>query len=268
MHLFRPHDRPELTDYVLTCTSAPLSKWRDSQAGIGCSGSDSLHLIYDGGGAYFNFSPRNDGRWVLGSVQAKDIVGFSITGLRDYDKEQTIYGDLEFDLATLDASTLPDSFEQACSMLNTEGYAMVNSDVSANRLNLRTAPSKDVKSIGKYYSGTPVRIVSDEGEWCKVSIFGVEGYCMREFLAFDQSMLNVPRFFLTKFIREEYIGHGIPVHHSPDSTSDLNGTLDDTYGAWPTMFILGVVGDDWYHVVSENGLSGYVEAKYYWDGNG
>ena len=153
-------------------------------------------------------------------------------------------------------------------MVDTKGYALVKSDVATNRLNLRTAPSKDAASIGKYYSGTPVRILSEEDEWCKVSVFGVEGYFMRKYLAFDQAMLSVPRYFLSKYIKDDQRGSGIPVYQKPDTQSGVNGTLPGDGGAGYSTEILGVAGDDWYHVVCGNGLCGYVEAKYYWDGNG
>lgn len=57
-----------------------------------------------------------------------------------------------------------------------------------SRLNMRAQPSKDSASLGKFYSGTTVEIVADAGNgWSQVSIGGVEGYMMTQYLSADGS---------------------------------------------------------------------------------
>lgn len=56
------------------------------------------------------------------------------------------------------------------------------------RLNLRTRPDKSAASLGRYYTGTRVRVLEDLGEWSHVSIemgtrrVPVEGYMMNAYL--------------------------------------------------------------------------------------
>ncbi|MCL1964793.1 MAG: SH3 domain-containing protein [Firmicutes bacterium] len=151
-------------------------------------------------------------------------------------------------------------------MIDTDGWAFVKSDKPTDRLHLRTAPSTDAVSIGRYYSGTPVQVLEDQGEWAKVSIAGIQGYMMKKFLAFGQDMLNVERWFPGKHLTEKAAEKGINVYASPDTASAIIGILRGGDGL--AEYILATVGDGWYHVLRGDGLSGYVEAGHFWDGNG
>ena len=57
-----------------------------------------------------------------------------------------------------------------------------------SRLNMRKEPSADSASLGKFYSGTEVEILSDAGDgWSQVSIGGgqnsLDGYMMSDYLS-------------------------------------------------------------------------------------
>ena len=59
-----------------------------------------------------------------------------------------------------------------------------------SRLNMRKEPSADSASLGKFYSGTEVVILSDAGDgWSQVSIGGgqnsLDGYMMSDYLSTD-----------------------------------------------------------------------------------
>ena len=59
-----------------------------------------------------------------------------------------------------------------------------------SRLNMRKEPSADSASLGKFYSGTEVEILSDAGGgWSQVSIGGgqnsLDGYMMSDYLSTD-----------------------------------------------------------------------------------
>lgn len=59
-----------------------------------------------------------------------------------------------------------------------------------SRLNMRKEPSADSASLGKFYSGTEVEILSDAGDgWSQVSIGGgqnsLDGYMMSDYLSTD-----------------------------------------------------------------------------------
>ena len=62
-------------------------------------------------------------------------------------------------------------------------YAVVNNPNPNDRLNLRMAPSRDAASIGKYYNGVVVKILSGvDGTWSQVQVGEVEGYMMTRYL--------------------------------------------------------------------------------------
>lgn len=53
--------------------------------------------------------------------------------------------------------------------------AVVNNPDSNDRLNLRTNPSPDAPTLGKYYNGTYLEVLSNEKNgWVKVSIFELQ----------------------------------------------------------------------------------------------
>ena len=67
--------------------------------------------------------------------------------------------------------------------------AVVNNPDSNDRLNLRTNPSPDAPTLGKYYNGTYLEVLSNEKNgWCKVSIFYLEGYMMAKFLVYPEQL--------------------------------------------------------------------------------
>lgn len=68
-----------------------------------------------------------------------------------------------------------------------QGAVVDNGADPAGMLNMRSAPGKDAQVVGKFYSGTPVEIVSDAGGgWSQVRIGGADscvgGYMMTSYL--------------------------------------------------------------------------------------
>lgn len=265
---------PQGTDgaYSLELKSAPLPPIDGSAASIGSNGEDFLYLIYDGGGSYFTFSRQSDGAWLLSGVQAMDEFGFSsIFGLTVHGQDSNTYclpgKTPDYNLATVDVHTLPKLIEDAIKLVDTEGFAMVKSDVSTDRLHLRASPSKQAVSLGRYYSGTPVHVHSIDGDWAKVDVCGVEGYMMTDFLTFGQDMLSVKRYFPSLTLREEDAEAGVPLYMKPETTDSLYvGTVGGHLNS--TIYILASVGEDWFHVACVSGLTGYIQSKYFWPGNG
>lgn len=67
--------------------------------------------------------------------------------------------------------------------------AVVNNPDPSDRLNLRTNPSPDAPTLGKYYNGTYLEVLSNEKNgWVKVSIFDLEGYMMAKFLVYPEQL--------------------------------------------------------------------------------
>lgn len=68
-----------------------------------------------------------------------------------------------------------------------ESAVVDNGSDPGSRLNMRTAPSRDASSLGKFSSGTRVEIIADAGDgWAEVMIGGgrnsVNGYMMQSYL--------------------------------------------------------------------------------------
>ncbi|MBR4067029.1 MAG: leucine-rich repeat protein [Clostridia bacterium] len=61
-------------------------------------------------------------------------------------------------------------------------YGIVISDDPRDRLNLRAEPSTNSERLGKYFSGTQVRILGEEGDWYHVWLDFKEGWMMKEFI--------------------------------------------------------------------------------------
>lgn len=217
----------------------------------------------------YGLSPLTNGNWIVTYVMATDWFAINQNYVKEATTDRICYGTFPFsDVRSIDWSMLPRTSAEAVAMLDTTGWARVTSDVPTDRLHLRATPSKDAASLGKYYSGTPVQILEDGKDWCKVSVTGVTGYMMRQFMTFGREMMDVPRYYLQKTMTEEALDQGIAVYAAPQKTAEVVGQMDARNGTWPLFSIVGIVGDDWYHITWENGFSGYVEAKYFWDGNG
>ncbi len=70
--------------------------------------------------------------------------------------------------------------------------AVVNNPNARDRLHLRTDHDSAAKSLGKYYNGVKVQVLSYAGgDWAKVRIGSAEGYMMTEYLAFGNDAQRV-----------------------------------------------------------------------------
>ncbi|MBE5778168.1 MAG: SH3 domain-containing protein [Clostridiales bacterium] len=142
-------------------------------------------------------------------------------------------------LAHIDWLRLPASYEEAAALLNTERWAVVSNPNPADRLHLRTEQSRSAASLGKYYNGTPVRVLKRDGNWTQVEICGITGWMMTEFLAFRDDMKNV-----------EYAGPWL--HHKNESTalyfSPDKATITRMADQSESLYVMGIVGQEWYHV--------------------
>lgn len=65
---------------------------------------------------------------------------------------------------------------------------IVHNPKEGSRLHLRKEKSVSSASLGKYYSGTVVAILGEEGEWLRVSIGSLTGYMKNEHVFTSESM--------------------------------------------------------------------------------
>ena len=164
------------------------------------------------------------------------------------------------DMSVIDWNDLPDSKEDVAKGMDTAGWATPYSPDYNDRVHLRAAPREDAVSLGKYYNGTPIRVL-DRGEtWTHVSIFGVEGYMMTKYLAFGDDTPLADNGLYRQRLNEE----SAEIYEWPDRS-----TAHTTIRAKRGVMILAVVGDDWYHVwdIRED-KAGYLPVEDIEPGNG
>lgn len=257
--------------WELISQSAPLAQVRSCDAYVGGTSPHELYLFY--GGNCFTFCEEADGKWRLHFVQAEEGFFWLTNGLRWYDKEgeHYLYGvSAVRDLSALDAATLPWTLAEARGLIDTDGWAVVNNANPQDRLPLRAEPSQGAKSLGGYYSGTPVCVTEIQGDWAKVDIYGARGYMTLRYLAMGPEMERVRSAFLDRSVTEEATLRGVKIYAQPDPLAQVIGRMIDEKGyiPWGTFHIIGTIGDEWYHIVVNDGQCGYVEAKDFWEGNG
>lgn len=165
-------------------------------------------------------------------------------------------------LLTIDLNQLPTSMESLISLVDPDGWAVVKNPNPADRLHLRVEPKRGAKSLGKFYNGTPVQVHETEGDWCRVSIGldgHLEGWMMKEYLAFGEQMQDVDCVFPQLGLKEEH--QNAPAY--ADQDMDGNG-----YHLNGTIWIAGVVDDELFVILTNRGETGYMPQEWFWAGNG
>ena len=240
------------------------------------AGAEEIMVVYDDGNREALATFRRSGEsWLLSGMMADEVFSLtadSVTGEVNLGRNNgTVYGKHPWgDLFAVNFATLPRSFAEAVSRMDTSGYAFVNNPNPEDRLHLRTRASRSSESLGKFYNRTPVQVLSREGEWARVRIgLGeacLEGYMMTEYLAFGEEMENVACAFPQMQLREENAEQGVPLRSKPDSGSRI--VAQGRFDFWAGDYIIGVVGDEWYILMRADGSVGYAKQSFFWEGNG
>lgn len=164
------------------------------------------------------------------------------------------------DITKMAWSLLPQSLEEARSLLDPSGFATPNNPNPQDRLHLRTLPRKDSQSLGKYYNGTPLRVLGREGEWTQVRIGETVGYMMTKYLLFGEQINAQPSALTGKTNRNaltDMIWDGSPI---PEKL---------TASEVSRLLIIGVIDDTWYLMWDpETDRCGRIRQDALWDGNG
>lgn len=226
-------------------------------------------LILRAGGEaqVYGFSRQPDGTWRLASVQGEHSFGVGPGYLHDREApglRALIYGDHPaWTLDGADLYKLPKDLAEARAQLDQSGWAVVHNPNPADRLHLRSQPDRAAKSLGKYYNGTPVRVLARQGNWVQVDIRGVQGYMLASFLAFGDQMNGVSPAFPQLAFKEGITLHVYDQPNEQAPSRPVQGMNDSR------VLILGLVGDTWYHVYDYgSGVSGYMPQAWFWEGNG
>ncbi|MDO5436314.1 MAG: SH3 domain-containing protein [Clostridia bacterium] len=172
----------------------------------------------------------------------------------------------------VDWENIPASDAEAKAILNSEEYAVVNNPDPRDRLHLREKPDKDGRSLGKYYNGTPVHVYEIRGDWACVSVGDQDGWMMKKYLTFGQK--DQPLLCDTSAMPQlmSVNAYEMKVYPRPEETRYTTDILYiNTFSdpAYQTMKIIGIIGDDWYHVwFPENEEYGFIRQSDLWQGNG
>ena len=235
------------------------------------SAARTLHLKY--GDDIFNFGRGYDGKWRLSSVQARDDFAVHYDGISDWESggylrnDGVVYGASPWhaDITRLDMNALPTTIKEAVAKLDRSAYAVVNNPNPQDRLHLREQPKKGAASLGKFYNRTPVQVLGMDGEWTHVRIGseaeGIEGWMMSEYLAFGGSVSRVECAFPQMFYRENEFA--VYILDAPGNAKTRRYMEE-----WPGAYIIGVVGDEWYVVMTKDGCVGYMKQSLFEAGNG
>lgn len=132
------------------------------------------------------------------------------------------------------------------------GGAMIDGKTS-DRVHLREGPSANAKSLGLYFTGTPVSYLSNPKDtWVQVQIGAITGYMMSQYLTTVEVAPKQPTGTVYN-VKDE-----IEVTRVPHERGEF--AVFVPYGDRVT--ILGETSDGWYYVRYNGLLYGYVRTYY------
>ncbi len=242
----------------------PKGVWMDSFH----AGMEELLLEWDQQHHQVNFQRTFDGEWKLiwltcyGEKETLNCsFGLNTGTLMDTDTLRI--GVLPFDLFADDLTTLPCTSEELTAQLDRTGLAVVCNPDPNDRLHLRTKPSREADSLGKFWNGTPVRVLNERDGWCQVEI-GTDGrligWMMKKYLVTGSRMDQVTPCFSQQTLRDDKAETETPIY------TDLS--LKERYCTHSGWELMGVADDRLYVVVTDEGETGYAPMEWFFDGNG
>lgn len=172
-----------------------------------------------------------------------------------------LFGDHPWsDITQMDWSSIPSDTSAISVYLDTSRRATPNNPNINDRLHLRQFATKDSKSLGKYYNGTPLVILSREGDWTQVRVGGQVGYMMTKYLLTGNNVNQQ----VSAILKKTNIHPLTEIHWDNESIPDFF-----TGSEIQRLFVIGVIDDEWYLVWDPvTGRCGQIRQKDLWDGNG
>lgn len=172
-------------------------------------------------------------------------------------------GTLPFDPFADELTALPSTLEELNARLDRTDLAVVCNPDPNDRLHLRTKPSREADSLGKFWNGTPVQVLGERDGWCQVAI-GTDGrltgWMLKKYLVTGLKMDQVTPCFSQQILREDEAETKTPIY------TDL--TLTEQYCTHSSWHLMGVVNDRLYVIVTDEGETGYAPMEWFFDGNG
>ncbi|MBR2718961.1 MAG: hypothetical protein IKB78_06685 [Clostridia bacterium] len=173
------------------------------------------------------------------------------------------------DITTADWSTLPATMEEALEQLDPSRWAVVNNPNPADRLHLWEKADRESRSFAKYYNGTPVEVLEKGKTWTRVRIQGIDGWMMTQYLAFGKDAWQVKHALPCMFLLEEESVFPVWTEDNVIRGRKLTADGDWTVEKSEHVCIIGILGEEWYHVwfpdLDEGGM---MRQSDFWPGNG
>lgn len=255
--------------YRQSCLTAPLPP--DTTLDLFHTTDGEINFSWDEQHAQAGYALGPDGEWRLewawipgeaGTLEYScRFWGFSVWPQKE-ENDGMFVGDLaQMVLDGADLTTLPGTRETLAAALNRDGWAVVRNPDPADRLHLRVQPDRSAESLGKFYNGTPLSVLGQEGDWTRVALGldGPEGWMMTRYLAFGSEMDGVePVFPHLMYVLE--LEDRQPAYSAP-----REGPEKELAGS---IYVVGVVEDEFYILLTDLGDAGYVPQSWLWEGNG
>ena len=255
--------------YRQSCLTAPLPP--DTTLDLFHTTDGEINFSWDEQHAQAGYALGADGQWRLEWAWIPNDAGTLESSCRFWgvsvwpQKEENdgmFVGDLaQMLLDGADLATLPGTREALAAALNRDGWAVVRNPDPADRLHLRVKPDRSAESLGKFYNGTPLRLLGQGGDWTRVALGteGPEGWMMTHYLAFGGEMDEVePVFPQLMYVLEQE-------ERQPAYSAPRKGTEKELAGS---IYVVGVVEDEFYILLTDLGDAGYVPQSWMWEGNG
>ena len=232
------------------------------------AGENDLLLDWNQQDHQAGFRRAFNGQWRLSWLtcygESEDLnCSFGLNTCTLMDTDTLRIGVLPFDLFADDLTTLPCTSEELTAQLDRTGLAVVCNPDPNDRLHLRTKPSREADSLGKFWNGTPVRVLGERDGWCQVEI-GTDGrltgWMLKKYLVTGEKMDQVTPCFSQQILREDEAETKTPIY------TDL--TLTEQYCTHASWHLMGVVNDRLYVIVTDEGETGYAPMEWFFDGNG
>ena len=255
--------------YRQSCLTAPLPP--DTTLDLFHTTDGEINFSWDGQHAQAGYALVADDEWRLEWARIPGDAGTleyscRFWGVSVWPQKEENDGMFVGDLAQMvldgaDLAALPGTGEALAAALNRDGWAVVRNPDPADRLHLRVKPDRSAESLGKFYNGTPLSVLGQEGEWTRVALGtdGPEGWMMTRYLAFGSEMDEVaPVFPPLMYVLE--LEERQPAYSAP-----RKGTEKELAGS---IHVVGVVEDEFYILLTDLGDAGYVPQSWLWEGNG
>ena len=276
-------DRRERDAWITEAVNAAIQPWNQIPPSLAVKAEDLCYLRYidtayaalvcDASGAWrltsWVVSPHG-GQEVFFSLYP-NAIGIYAPQSNAAQAQQWIYGSLQIspDLNALDTGSLPLTLDDVSHLIDPEGWAVISSADGTGWQRMYQRPDAAEDALCTLYDGAPVRVLHTQGDWTSIEVAGMTGWVPQASLIAGMDMLTVPARFPDLTILHEVLSDETLVYASPSTDAPVLYSLECLDASdLDAFWIIGFVSDEWYAVFNPKGISGFMEAKWFYPGNG